>query len=101
MKTLGEKVKELRTDKHMTQEQLAEKMGYKVKQSISRIENGRPVTQKIIKRLAEALDTTEAYLLGFEDDEIIVEINYQVNKMSNENLERLLSYAKYLNEQNH
>lgn len=65
---LGNKVKSRRESLGMSQEELAIKMGYKSRSSINKIENGRAVTQKIIYRLAEALNTTPAYLLGWDEN---------------------------------
>lgn len=65
---LGKKVRLRREYLGMSQEELAIKMGYKSRSSINKIECGRSVSQKIIYRLAEVLETTPAYLLGWEND---------------------------------
>ena len=53
---LGEKIRQLRKSKGLTQEQLAEKIGIDNKH-LSRIEKGRHMpTYKILKNLATALD---------------------------------------------
>ena len=67
---LGKIVQQRRTELGLSQEELAIKMGYKSRSSINKIENGRPVTQKIIFRLAEALNTTPAHLMGWDQEEI-------------------------------
>lgn len=64
---LASKVKQRRLELGMSQEDLAKKMGYSSRSSINKIEKGRAVSQKIICRLADALDTTPAYLMGWED----------------------------------
>lgn len=52
----------------MSQEELAVKLGYKTRSSINKIESGRnDVTQSKIEAFAKALDTTPAYLMGWED----------------------------------
>lgn len=66
---LGDRVKYLREQLDMSQVELANRMGYKSRSSINKIENGRPVTQKVITRLAQALHTTPAYLMGWEEEE--------------------------------
>lgn len=53
----------------MSQDELASRMGYKSRSSINKIEMGRPVSQKIIVKLAESLNVTPAYLMGWEDNE--------------------------------
>lgn len=65
---LGKRVRERRCQLNMTQDELAEKMGYKSRTSIAKIETGRPCTQKVIIKLAEALETSAAYLMGWEDN---------------------------------
>ena len=66
---LAEKIKIRRNELNMSQEELAKKMGYSSRSSINKIENGRPVSQKIIYRLAKVLETTPAYLMGWEEEE--------------------------------
>lgn len=66
---LGEKVKKRRLELNLTQEELAKKMGYSSRVSINKIELGRPVSQKIIARLAETLDLSIPYLMGWDEEE--------------------------------
>ena len=66
--TLAERVKLKRKELGLTQEELAHRMGYKSRVSVNKIEMGRPITQKIIVKLAEALDTSPSYLMGWEDE---------------------------------
>lgn len=65
--TLGEKVKLKREELNLSQEELAEKMNYKSKTSIHKIEVGitdLPLSK--VKELAKVLDTTPAFLMGWE-----------------------------------
>ena len=64
---LGEKVRLRREQLDWSQEELADRMGYKSRSSINKIENGRAVSQKIIFRLSEVLGVSVAYLMGYED----------------------------------
>lgn len=66
---LANRVKQRREDLGLSQEQLALRMGYSSRTSINKIENGRPCSQKIIARLADALDVSIPYLMGWEEDE--------------------------------
>lgn len=68
MLKLADRVRTRREELNMSQEELAHKMGYKNRSSINKIENGRQVTQKIIARLAEALDVSVPYLMGWDDE---------------------------------
>lgn len=66
--TVADRIKLLRERLGLTQEQLAERLGYNGKSSISKIEtSGNDITLKKISRLAPVLHTTEAYLMGWED----------------------------------
>lgn len=64
---LSEKVRIRREQLGLSQEELAMRMGYKSRSSINKIETGRPVTQKIIARLAEALGVSIPYLMGWDE----------------------------------
>ena len=69
-KEIGNRIRIKREKMGMTQEQLASKLGYKSKSSITKIENGtRDLRQKNIKAIADALDTTPSYLMGWDDEE--------------------------------
>lgn len=65
---LSDRVRFRREQLKMTQDELAAKMGYKSRTSINKIEMGRPVSQKIVARLADALDTNISYLMGWEEE---------------------------------
>lgn len=64
-----ERIKELRIKRGMSQEELAEAVGYKSGRAmISQIETGKinlPLDK--LKAIATALDTTSAFLAGYED----------------------------------
>ena len=66
--TIGDRVKLLRQKKKMTQLELAEKLGYKSKSSVAHIENGRDIPRSMVVTLADILETTPAYLMGWEDE---------------------------------
>lgn len=68
MATLYDRIKSRRTELGMTIEELARKMGYKDKSSISKIEKGKAdIPQSKIAAFADALETTPAYLMGWEE----------------------------------
>jgi hypothetical protein len=74
--TLGEKVKLKREELNLSQEELAEKMNYKSKTSIHKIEVGitdLPLSK--VKELAAVLKTTPAYLMGWEEDKSDVDLD--------------------------
>ena len=61
----GKRVKEIRTARNMTQENLADKLGVEQK-NISCIERGITFPSQNLIKLADALDATIAELLDFE-----------------------------------
>lgn len=66
--TFGERVKARRIELGWTQEELAEKMGYKSKSSINKIELGiNDVTQSKIIKFAEVMHTSVEYLMGWDE----------------------------------
>lgn len=68
--TIGDRIKRRRELLGMSQDELAKKLGYKNRSSINKIELGeRNLTQSKIKAIADALDTTPAYIMGWDDEE--------------------------------
>lgn len=68
MMTIGDRIRVRREELHMTQLELANKIGYKSKASINKIElSVQNLKQSKIKAIADALDTTPAYIMGWED----------------------------------
>lgn len=65
----GERVKKRRESLNLTQEELAKRAGYKSRSSINNIETGRPVSQKIVEKLATALNVSPSYLMCWTDDD--------------------------------
>lgn len=71
MLNVGLKIKERRQKLGMTQDELAERTGYKSRSSINKIERGgNDLPQSKIVLFAEVLQTTPSYLMGWvESDE--------------------------------
>ena len=69
MAAIGQRIKQRRIELGMTQEELAHKMGYASKTTINKIENGiNDVTQSKIIAFSKALETSVAYLMGWDDN---------------------------------
>lgn len=67
--TIGERIKLRREELGITQEELAQMLGYKSRSSINKIElGGNELTQRKIKAIALALHTTPAYIMGWIDE---------------------------------
>lgn len=66
--TVGNRIKQCRLDLGMTQEELAIKMGYNGKSTVSAAENcGDNITTTKVKKFADALGVSFRYLMGYED----------------------------------
>ena len=92
--TVGERIKQRRIELNLSQEELALKVGYKSRSSINKIELARDLPLRKVELMAKALDTTPAYLMGWEPKAL-------ANKdLKNESLgdrgEALNEYAKKL-----
>lgn len=100
--TLAERVKQRRIELDLTQEQLAAKMGYSSKVSISKIENGRPISQKIIVKLAEVLETTPSYLMGWEEPRKLTkfEIDFLLDGMERHKTNKTQELFNYISDNN-
>lgn len=105
--TTGERIKNRRKELGISAETLAERCGVSPA-TIYRYENGEIEKVSIDKLppIAEALYTTEAYLLGWEhdaekggedaEDESIRILSRNAKKLSPENRQKLLEMAKVL-----
>lgn len=72
MADIGKRIKARREYLNITQEELANRLGYKNKSTIAKIENGtNDIVQSKVKEFAAALDTTIAYLMDWEDSSAI------------------------------
>lgn len=70
MSTVGNNILNRRKELGLTQEELAKIMGYKSKSTINKIEMGiNDIPQSKIVKFAKALNTTPAYLMGWENEE--------------------------------
>lgn len=67
--TIGQRIKQRREELQMSQEELAVKIGYKSRSSINKIElDKQQLTQRKIKTIADALDTTANWILGIDEE---------------------------------
>lgn len=64
--TMGDRVKAARQKKGYTQEELAQKLGYKSRSSVNKIEKERDIPRSMIVKIAKILDVTPAYLMGWD-----------------------------------
>ena len=65
---IGERIKSRREELNMSQDELARLLGYKSRSSVNKIENDASgLPQNKIIAIARALQTTPAYIMGWEE----------------------------------
>lgn len=68
MSTIGSRIRNRREELGLSQDELGKRLGYKSRSSINKIElDQRNLTQSKIKAIAEALETTPAYIMGWDE----------------------------------
>ena len=89
--TVGERIKQVRESKNMSQQELAKRMGYKDRSSISKIEKNKDddIMLDTVQKIADVLDCSPLYLMGWESDEYEEHI-----KKAAERLERYAEFIK-------
>ena len=66
--SIGARIRSRRIELQMSQQDLADMLGYKSRSSINKIElDERNLTQQNIKAIADALMTTPEYIMGWAD----------------------------------
>jgi transcriptional regulator with XRE-family HTH domain len=72
---IGERIKEARTNKKMSQATLAEKLGFESAVAISLIESGkRNIDIENLQKTSEVLEKDIKYFLGEEDKPVKIEV---------------------------
>lgn len=69
---VGERIKNRRIELGISQDELAQKLGYKDRSTISYIEKGGenlPISK--VKEIADALGVSPGYLMGWDDQEAV------------------------------
>ena len=97
---IGDKIKNRRLQLGWTQEELADKMGYKHCSSINKIEMGiNDIPQSKIAKFAEVLDVSIPYLLDLEDFLQRKRITDMLEKLDSEDLAKIEERIEVLLEQ--
>lgn len=72
MMTIGQRIKTRREELNMSQEELAKRIGYKSRSSINKIElDLYELRQTKIKSIADALDVTPSYIMGWDEERFL------------------------------
>lgn len=93
---IGSRIKHRRELLGMSQEELAKKVGYKSRSSVNKIEiDGRGLPQSKIVAFANALETTPAYLMGWDEQQLIEELRAEHETRSIYDIYSSLGYETY------
>lgn len=96
--TIYEKIKCLRQKQGLSQQELAEKVGFKTASAVNKIELGlRDISQKKVIAFANALNVTPAYLSDWESDEL--DITEGGEDMTQDEKKKLLNALKIIREE--
>lgn len=101
---IGDIIRQRRIELGLTQEQLAQKLGYKGKSAINKIElNKNDVNQKTLKRFSEALDVPPSYFI--EDvvheahtDSVLMAYAKKLSEMPPHLQDNVMKYIDFLSE---
>lgn len=67
--TIGDRIRQLREARKMSQDELAQAVGYKSRSTVGKIELGKmDITQSAVVAIAKALGTTPGHLMGWDDE---------------------------------
>lgn len=86
--TVGDRIKNRRLSLGMTQDELAQKTGYKSRSSINKIESSRNLPLSKVEKMAKALNCAPSLLMGWEDTEDVTD------DMVSEHIELISLYEK-------
>ena len=71
MSTIGSRIRNRREELGLSQDELGKRLGYKSRSSINKIERDqRSLTQPKIKAIADALETTPSYIMGWNEPDV-------------------------------
>lgn len=66
--TIGQRIAQRRRELGFTQDELARRIGYTSKSTIAKMETGaNELRQSMIKKVADALETTPFYIMGWDE----------------------------------
>lgn len=97
--TVGDRIKQIREQKNMTQEDLAFACGYKSRSTINKIEKGICETKlSTLKKIAKALDADPDYLVFGDSDDKQEEAARLFSQLPEAKQETVLQLLRSLNE---
>lgn len=97
--TLAERIKELRKNHHLTQEEFGERVGVQ-KSGVCKWEKGKVdnISRVTIERICEAFNVTPQWLLGMEEPSrtITEQVAEMLDRLNEDGQEKVLEYVQDL-----
>lgn len=95
---MGLRIKKLREENKMSQTTLAEKIGYKDKTAIAKIEAGKvDLPQSKISAFAKALNTSTSYLFGDDVEKpTTITAHFDGDEYTEEELNKIKEFAAFV-----
>lgn len=98
--SMGLRIKKLREEQKMSQTTLAEKVGYKDKTAIAKIEAGKvDLPQSKISAFAKALNTSTSYLFGDADtttEPNTIAAHFEGEEYTEEEMDEIRQFAAFV-----
>jgi transcriptional regulator with XRE-family HTH domain len=84
--TVGERIKIARESVKMSQDELAKRLGYKDRSSISKIEKAPDdnIAMVLVRKIADILNCSPMYLMGWDEQEDEYYLNDNTRKIAQE-----------------
>lgn len=100
--TIGQRIKQRREELNITQDELAKRLGYKSRSSINKIElDIYNLKQSKIKAIADALQTTPGFIMGWQEDEqtekpMTLAAHFDGEEYTEEEIEEILQFVEFV-----
>ena len=96
MLEIGDRIRIRREELKISQDELAKRIGYKSRSSINKIELGHyNLTQSKIKAIADALETTPSYIMGWDELDESIDLEKLKQDIAKEERAEELIVAQY------
>lgn len=82
---MGDRIRELRTQSNLTQQELADKLGLQ-KSAIAKYENGRVenIKRSVIQQMADIFEVSPSYVMGLDEER-----NYYLDEETREMMQEI------------
>lgn len=95
--TFSKRLKKSRENKHMTLAELGEKIG-RSEATVQRYESGniKNLKNDTIQQIADALDVSPAYLMGWEEEQETIAAHFDKDSLTDEEMEEVRQFIDFV-----